>query len=496
MKTYYIIFILLLTKASTSYSQFESANWYFGDSILMNINDGIISTSIREGKSYEASASVSDEKGSLKLYTNGITIWNSLDEIINNGDGLNIAQVEYEGFEVTGSSSTQGVLIINNPGDFSQYYVFTISDSTLSLSIVDIDLFGGSGGVIIKNKTIISDKLMEKMQAVKHGNGTDWWIITHQYGTSPDSSDLFYKVLVSTDTLQVFQQHVGNFSSGSKQGEFAISNSGETLAVADRFGLEILHFDRCNGELVENYFIPSSEISTNDLYGCAFSPDDNKLYVSTLALVDFSELFQFCFNCNDPFIESKKLIYKLVVNISFDSPDYSFGQLESGLDNKLYLVTGRSEIPNNDFSEYTQNLSVINFPNLENIACDLDTNTIWLNGNRATLGLPNMPNYNLGPLVGSACDTLLVIGDNPRPSGIHVYPNPATDQIYFSGNAAYTGSHVQLRIYNLLGEEAFTMSNIPFNTAIQLPELTNGLYEVVLENGKRRLFADELIIQR
>ncbi len=410
---------------------------------------------------------------------------------MNNGDGLNIAKVDE-----TGSSVTQGVVIIPKPNNDLIYYIFVISDSTLCYSTVDISLFAGLGGVVEKNSIILHHKLTEKLQAVKHGNGQDWWLITRKYGTPPDSSDLFYKLLITSDTIKIFEQNSGCFVSGLDAGEMTFTQDGNILAFVDKSGLSTFTFDRCTGNLEQTYHINKADISIDLLYGCAFSSDGNKLYISTEATQEYSKLFQYCLNCNDPFPETKKLIYELEVPFDFDVPEYTLGQIELGPDEKIYLVTGHNVNPNSVYSMWNQNLSVINSPDIEGQLCDLDTNSIWLGGKRATAGLPNMSNYNLGPLVGSACDTLLVIGDNPRPSGIHVYPNPATDQIYFSGNAAYTGSHVQLRIYNLLGEEAFTMSNIPFNTAIQLPELTNGLYEVVLENGKRRLFADELIIQR
>ena len=66
-----------------------------------------------------------------------------------------------------------------------------------------------------------------------------------------------------------------------------------------RNSLEIYSFDRCEGLLEQLYFIPNADIALEKLYGCAFSPDGNKLYVSTEGLIEHSKLFQYCFNCND-----------------------------------------------------------------------------------------------------------------------------------------------------------------------------------------------------
>jgi len=52
------------------------------------------------------------------------------------------------------------------------------------------------------------------------------------------------------------------------------------------------------------------------------------------------------------------------------------------------------------------NLSVISKPDVFGLACDFDTLSVYLNGQRTFHGLPNMVNYALGTLEGSECDTL------------------------------------------------------------------------------------------
>lgn len=53
------------------------------------------------------------------------------------------------------------------------------------------------------------------------------------------------------------------------------------------------------------------------------------------------------------------------------------------------------------------NLSVINSPDLPGAACDFQPYSFYLGGKRTYWGLPNNPDYDLGPLVGSPCDTLV-----------------------------------------------------------------------------------------
>jgi hypothetical protein len=56
---------------------------------------------------------------------------------------------------------------------------------------VDLSLDNGYGAVTLKNNQLLS-KVCEKITAVKHCNGKDYWVITHGYG-----GDAFYAFHVS-----------------------------------------------------------------------------------------------------------------------------------------------------------------------------------------------------------------------------------------------------------------------------------------------------------
>ena len=107
-----------------------------------------------------------------------------------------------------------------------------------------------------------------------------------------------------------------------------------------------------------------------------------------------------------------------------------------------------------------------------------------------------MPNYNLGPLEGSECDTLVAVNNLPPPKGIKLYPNPASDHIYLDGSEIYSSGVIDLHLYNLLGDEVFKYNNVELNTSTSLPELPNGLYEVVLETGGQLIYSGKLEIYR
>ncbi|MFI5172552.1 MAG: T9SS type A sorting domain-containing protein, partial [Chitinophagales bacterium] len=101
--------------------------------------------------------------------------------------------------------------------------------------------------------------------------------------------------------------------------------------------------------------------------------------------------------------------------------------------------------------------------------------------------------YNLGPLVGSECDTLLTsINNFPIQKQFTIYPNPAQDFIFISG-AVSDENKLEVAIYNLIGEKVVEQNNVLLDTKILLPELKNGIYEVVFKN-KTTIVTEKLIV--
>ncbi len=113
-------------------------------------------------------------------------------------------------------------------------------------------------------------------------------------------------------------------------------------------------------------------------------------------------------------------------------------------------------------------------------------------------GLPNMPNYNLGALVGSECDTLSindttdvveVMGEeNP----IYLYPNPASDKIFISGNYDKT-LPFEVIIYNSAGliQAVYRENNINY---IDASALSAGIYLFKILQQNIELHKDKILI--
>ncbi|MFZ1634789.1 MAG: T9SS type A sorting domain-containing protein [Chitinophagales bacterium] len=461
----YALLIYVTCFTINLYAQKETNNWVFGDSLLMTFTDtGINCVQIPTKVLYESSASISDSLGNLLFHTDGRYVWNKLNEVMPNGCCLNIEQ-----YGVYGSSVTQGALIIPKPGNLNLYYIFTKANDTISYSIMDINGDGGLGDIVEKNLPILIDTTMEKMHAIKHANGRDWWLLVHESIPSfnPGLTNKFYKFLITPDGISgPFIQNVGNLIDFyTSIGEMIFSPDGSKIALSGYNFVELFDFDRCTGDLTEFAYIDNFDMPSFATYGCSFSPDGNKIYLSSKSV-----LYQYCLNCNDSIEETKVLL--------FENPygGYFIGQHELGPDGRIYFIIGYNLIPNNIYTYKNMNLCVINEPNLLGDACNIDTSTIWLGGRRAITGLPNMVNYSLGAIPGSECDTLGVnVNTLEHKEIFSVFPNPTTDILHIN----YSGSEnmfYTLTITNATGTEVFKLLNFNSNKEINVKSFPAGVY--------------------
>ncbi len=469
----FFILITSLIICNNLRGQKESTNWFFGDSLLMTFTDTEIVCSKVPGFCQEASSSISSENGDLLFYIDGSHVWNK------NFTKMNNTGIDFESYtEGAGSSTTQGILILPMPGDSLNYYIFHFGDTGLEYSIVDMSLDSGFGDITEKNVHIFEElQLMEKLTAVKHGNGRDWWVFVHQsiYSFDPELTNKFYELLVTpTGISGPFELNIGELLDfQTNWGEMVFSPDGSMLALTALNILELFEFDRCTGMLSEYTYIDNFDLISYSAYGCSFSPDGSKLYVSS-AYTDI--LYQYCLNCNDTIEDTKTLI--------FENPysNYFIGQHELGPDGKIYFALGYNTIPNNIFSTRNMNLCVIKNPNAEGLACDLDTSTIWLGNRRSTAGLPNMVNYTLGPLIGSECDTVVIDTTTnislPELEDLLIYPNPATTQITIQSN------NTEELIYTIktIQGQVILSGSFMLEKSINIKDIAAGVYMVEIRN--------------
>ena len=207
----------------------------------------------------------------------------------------------------------------------------------------------------------------------------------------------------------------------------------------------------------------------NGAGGVAFSSNSRYLYVSSVL-----DVYQVD-------TEAPDVVSSLTLIAEWDStyspgPPFAtlFNAAQLAPDGKIYISTGNA----------TDKLHVINQPDSLGLACDLVQNgitlpTYWFNS------LPNHPNYHLGALDGSPCDTLnLAVNEQDVLLNLSLYPNPNAG--VFTLTFAPQPEAGVLEVYDLHGRLVHTERVAPWSQLkrVDLPELGAGVYQGRLRFGE------------
>lgn len=303
------------------------------------------------------------------------------------------------------------------------------------------------------------------MTAVKHGNGRDWRLITHKYC----NSDFYPFLLTPNGVVQEPIQSVGAaIDSGSADlGQLIFSRDGDELALANYSGqMEVFDFDRCTGNLSLKISLGGLPYNrTNGFYGCSFSYSGKYLYASTK-----DSLFQFDLTSSNIML-SKKVIF---VN---SSPYEFIGQHLINLNEGVIYI---ALLNFQDINSY-KFLSKINLPELADTLCNFQLYSFSLNGRNQSLGLPNLPNYNLGRMVGSLCDTLTSINSFEQEQEFKTFPNPTYNTINVLSSQGIVS-------YKLINIEGVVLKEVKLNNCnsleVNVRELKAGVYFLNLVTEK------------
>ncbi|REH00515.1 T9SS type B sorting domain-containing protein [Flavobacterium aquicola] len=343
---------------SLAFSQ-EASNWYFGNKAGIKFNpDGSV-TVLTDGElnTDEGCATLSNSKGDLLFYTDGVTIWNKNHKVMKNGMGL-----------FGHSSSTQSATIVPKPGSSNLFYVFTLdyeaNQNGFRYSIVDINLDGGLGAVTTDKNVLVYKPSTEKLSIVKHKNGKDFWVVTHGW-----RNNFFQSHLLTSSGLNAVsvKSDIGK-STGGIDGEHArgymkISPDGSKLAMCNSLtNLELFDFDNATGKIsnVRDLYLGEG------LYGIEFSPNSSVLYLSIIKFFSHKVL-QF-----DLTLDKNNLSYtEFLIDTMMPCA------LQLGPNGKIYIA-----------QTAFKHLGVINNPNTIGSDCDFQMSSISLAGRISNMGLP------------------------------------------------------------------------------------------------------------
>ena len=407
--------IILLFISQTLLGQKHDYNWITGYGYDGKVEDeyGISQTSFDNEnikciyvKSFlpmdESSTSISDKDGNLLFYTNGIDIYNKLHKPMKNSENFNFSTFN-DGWKKVGLPLPQGIIALPDPTNSNKYYLLYPKirfdkakkvPYTSSINYATIDMQGdqNNGEVLLKDVVILNDTLnYNGITACKHGNGRDWWIIAPKF-----ESNEYYRILLSKQGLKVLPTQIIGDTMRSSLSQVCFSLDGKKYArnslkyTYEPAEFDIYDFDRCKGLLsnhkriyypTENRFAVGLSFSTNNKF--AYTISRNKAIQWDLTAKDISKSGD-TIAYYDGYIEDDIKVLQANFFMSQIAPD-----------GKIYINS----------SNGTKHFHVIHKPNKKGTACQMQQHAFRLKTwNGGTL--PNYPNYRLGPLDGSPCDTL------------------------------------------------------------------------------------------
>jgi hypothetical protein len=499
-KTILLWFVLLLLSYHPGTAQQYDKVWAIGTpvaTLAFNVDSVVLgqlpdSTTL----SFETLGSMCDSNGNFLFYSNGLAIYNRYGNIMPNGDSLSFPSEYYSQVEPQGMPSRQGVIILPKPNDANQYYIFhyTPTDTLLNIggyeafdlyySIVDMSLDSGRGDLTAKNIPIIQNELLSasRIAACRHANGRDWWIVKPAW-----HENIYYSFLLTPDGLWgPYTQQIGPLYEAVNEipAYSCFSPDGSKYAsVTQESYVVLMDFDRCTG-----LFSHPDSFYNNDSYNPATNPITGGLSLA------FSSSGRFLYVDIPPELNQYDLWSPQIhdsIRIETDTGEfYQMNILQLAPNGKIYISC---------FNGGSYAMHVINQPDSLGLACDFQlfgqpTST------QSPVALPYFPNYRLGALIGSGCDTINGI---PTPAltsgeGASVSPNPASSifTIAFSNPndiEAYKDLHFTL--YDLTGRLVMDETLREQSTVLHRRDQMDGMYLWHISDGDKNLYNGKLVLR-
>ena len=493
--------------AQPIYSTVKQGNiWMLPDSLGLDFNYSPPKPFRASTPFYDMSlAAICDTFGRLRYYDK---VENMMNQVVMDRDSQWIPNavnptgndwsftwfLPYTGTRITG--------YVTNEGDYRNHHYGMVR--VVYNRLIDT-LNQGKGAWYGNMNQIVSD--FDSMRAwsftaVRHANGRDWWVASHRHG-----DDTIYVMLATTDTMfMVHRLRIGtdnclfNLSptAGGNVGMMIFSQDGSRLLNVNGEGLvEVYDFDRCSGLLSNPLQIEAPSVINGvyrrGMYTCSFSPSGRFIYTCQFdALTEIIELVQYDLFASNP-KQTRTVLYTNNSNQGF------FLYVHLGPDGKIYLPP-QCNSNNVCFPLDSTKLSVILYPDSGGLACQFTPNYIDMGRQVLPTFLSMAPNYDLGPIDGSPCDTLGIdtrpadpdttvkVTQDIWPEQLKVYPNPVHEQVIIE-----SGRGMEVTAYHLYDLQGKVLQESVFKHSlsrieINITELPPGHYilEVLTNQGVYR----------
>jgi Secretion system C-terminal sorting domain len=478
---------------------------------------------------------MSNAEGELQFYTNGNVVASWDHSIMEGGKGFNQGATNddflYEPPWYMGPDTTWNInynpytyQIIPDAGDEHIYYMihaFLIEHgecewgdvSKMQISKIDMSANEGRGKVVYKNHYFDEESVGVGFAIVRHGNGKDWWVVLRKQDGLAYRSILLHRdsvVQVVPSTIPGFSTDWFSWEDCYQTSVCLLESSMDGSRLLDKYGedgAKLLSFDRCSGEvsLLDTFSMGITPIETvggvviNSVIGTfQFSPSGRYLYGA-----GYAEFAQWDLEAAD--IGASKVKLGGVPWALDDEQNVMVGYrggftaFAPGPDGKIYnlMRTAHSviEYPDEPGEASGLCLAADNAPG----SCLGPDVPYYLFSNR-------YPNYRLGALAGSPCDTIRQDTVPPPPPipvpgdyGVKVWPNPASGQVsievtlpeYESGTAA-------IEVVDMLGRvlHRHHFPKFAYLYQMDVSDWASGVYNIVLRHEGRLQATGRLVVAR
>jgi len=366
-------------------SQNQANIWYFSHYIGLDFNSGepipVNNVPLNYGNT---SSTMCDEDGNFLFSCNSREIINRNLVTMQNGNDI-----------IGNWNSSQGIVIVQKPGSDHLYYVFSVDfgqniNLGMHYSVVDMNLDGGLGAVTSQKNIEIEAgyDAFDKLNAVRHKNGKDIWIVTRKF--TEDSYAAFLLTESGLDPNPVLSPAIDRdiYDADCTVGTMKISYDKKYLVTAYKHedgafyldqACEVCKFNNKTGEVELLYTLSKNAVVYTkqfEPFAVEFSPDSKLLYLTFFH--DFTSEFVMKLYQYD--------VSKIEDSISFVESEI---QIASGPVNGLQLARdGKIYCTTYDYGTYDY-ISVINKPWERGADCDYQADAIYMGNEKVFWFLPN-----------------------------------------------------------------------------------------------------------
>lgn len=456
----------------------------FGKTIL-DFSNGVLNLNYtfgeREPDIGTTNTSLAYFNGRLRYFTDGYHIYGGDQKILPGGDSINFGRIwidyraggyppGYNHFflPMPDKESNETLLLHFNTEyhtEFTKRYVYY---PNFKVSKIKFNSSTGKDSVVYKDSIILKGDFIEThIACVKHANGRDWWIIIEDYLSN--NHRLF---LLDPSGIHFHHNQEIGFPADS------FSWTGNSLFTPDGtqyikflrgYQIQIFDFDRCQGSLSNPRSIINEKTYTKDLCYLEVSPNSRFLYLNS-----DTTIWQYDLYAND--IKSSETVIGVWDGYYFKNVlSTDFFQMSLAPDGKIYLSCRSS----------TNLAHVIHKPNEKGTKCEFQLRGLELPAYMFG-SFPKMPNFRLGALLGSVCDSLTSVNNRfySIDENVIVYPNATSSNIVIKDISGKFNSKISIKIMNISGQMFYSREYLNLSNEINIPviDYPRGMYILELED--------------